>query len=75
MPLQQKKNKNGGRKAPPLREDGQVELRYVKDGKVLMVEDQYGNREILDKVLRKSFNKERIQPDNEKEESSEDERT
>lgn len=74
---QEKKNNMTGARAPykAIREDGRVELRYVKDGKVLMVEDQYGNREILDKVLKKSFNKERIQPDQEEEESSEDERT
>lgn len=30
-------------------------LRYVKDNKVLMVEDEFGNKEILDKNLKKSF--------------------
>lgn len=32
-------------------------LKYKRNGKVLMVEDDYGNREILDKNLKESFQK------------------
>ena len=40
-----------------------MELRYVREGKILMIEDEEGNKEIIDKDLKESFEKERIEPD------------
>ena len=45
-----------------------MKLRYVKNGKVLIIEDEYGNQEIINKKLRDSFAKERKIPDREKNE-------
>jgi hypothetical protein len=46
-------------------------LRYVKDNKVLMVEDEFGNKEILDKNLKKSFDEtEKIATDDEKDDEN-----